>query len=347
MKPERGCAAAIALLFALPAALFAQGFSGKLGQKTTVVLERRLPAAVKLPGNSFSVKTTAERPTDNCQKLAADKLQSTVETALVRYNTALQLNPERPDALISIRVLECNAIAKPEYTTSLMGKTKGQQQQSGTKVTGHLATSYQARTRGGGFIDAQPIDIRYDHEFNNVNQAISETRKILGKIPHPGHKRDDQEEADDPHTLEDVVEILVNRVTSRVAARLVNTDEKIEVYLARGAPFDEANRYAEAARWTKYIEALETMTPLPSPEDDAYRLYNIGVGEEALGYQAEKPADAKSDFEKAVIDYQKAGEANPHERYFIEPVNRIQIALEHFKKLNPPGAAKSKKGTGK
>ena len=63
------------------------------------------------------MKAAAERPTDACQKLAADKLQSTVETALVRYNTALQLNPEKPDALISVRVLDCNADARQEYTT--------------------------------------------------------------------------------------------------------------------------------------------------------------------------------------------------------------------------------------
>ena len=92
---------------------------------------------------------------------------------------------------------------------------------------------------------------------------------------------------------------------------------------------------------------------MPNAEDDAYRLYNIGVGNEALGYKAETPSSAKSYFEKAVIDYRKAGEANPHEKYFIDPVNRIEIALEHYKKLAAPDkkaaapAAAKKKGTGK
>jgi hypothetical protein len=110
--------------------------------------------------------------------------------------------------------------------------------------------------------------------------------------------------------------------------------------------FDEANRFAESGRWSQYVEAMETMSPLPNVEDDSYRLYNIGVGDEALGYKAETPAAAKTDFEKAVIQYRKAGEANPHEKYFIEPVNRIEIALEHYKKLASPAAA-PKKGTGK
>jgi hypothetical protein len=330
----------------------AQGFSGKFGSKTSVVFDRRLPAAVKLPGDSFAVKTTAERPTDTCQKLAADKLQSTVETELVRYNSKLQLNPDKPDTVIAIKVLNCNAVANQEHSTALTGKNKGQQQPSGVKVNGHLVASYQARTRGGGFIDAETVDVKYEHEFNNVNAAISQTKKIIGKIPHPGRKHEEADDAEEPHTMEDVLEILVNRMTERVAARLVNTSERVEVLLARGSPFDEANRYAIAGQWTKSVETLETMMPLANAEDDAYRLYNIGVGNEALGYKAETPSSARKYFEQAVIDYRKAGEANTREKYFIEPVNRIEIALEHYKKLAAPpaaapAAAAPKKGTGK
>jgi hypothetical protein len=310
-----------------------------LGTKTTVVLQRKLPAAVTLHGSSFSVKAAAARPTDPCQKLAVDKLQSTVETALIRYNSQLQLEPAKPDNVISVRVLNCNAVAKAEYSTTLAGKNKGQQQQTGVKVNGDLTVAYRAS------VDAESIDVKYDHDFNNVAAAVSETKKIIGKIPLPGKKHPQEEDADEPHTMEDVVQILVNRMTERVAARLVNTNERVEAYLARGGPFDENNRLAEAGQWTKYVETLETMPPLPNAEDDSYRLYNIGVGDEALGYKAETPAAAKRYFEQAVIQYRKAGESNPHEKYFIEPVNRIEIALEHYRKLAAPAAAK--KGTGK
>ena len=61
-------------------------------------------------------------------------------------------------------------------------------------MTAHRVSSYQARTRGGGFIDAEPVDTRYDHEFNSVNAAISGTKKIIGKIPHPGGRKREGEE---------------------------------------------------------------------------------------------------------------------------------------------------------
>jgi hypothetical protein len=338
----------IGLIVWYPALLPGQGF-GKL--KKTIVLERKLPAAVKLPGNAFDVKVSAEKPQDPCSKLAADKLQSMIETNLIRFNSQLELNPDRPDTLIVLKVLICNAVAKPKYDTLLGGKSKGQQQPSGVKVNGRLQVTYQARTRAGKFVDAEPIDVKYDHEFDQVSSAITETKKILSKIPRPGARRKSDEGEDEPHTMEDVIEILVDRTAQRVAARLVNTSERVEVMLARGA-LDQNNRNADAGQWTKFVEELETMPPLAHLEDDAYRLYNIGVGDEALGYKAESPASAKRYFEQAVMQYRKAGEANPQEKYFIEPVNRIEIALEHYKQLSLPAeppAAKTppKKGKSK
>ncbi len=338
----------IGLIVWYPALLPGQGF-GKL--KKTIVLERKLPAAVELPGNAFDVKVSAEKPQDPCEKLAADKLQSMIETDLIRFDSQLELNSDRPDTLISLKVLICNAVAKPEYNTLLAGKSKGQQQPSGVKVDGHLEVTYKASTRAGRSLDAEHIDVKYDHEFDQVSSAISETKKIIGKIPRPGARHKDEEGEDEPHTMEDVVEILVDRAAQRVAARLVNTNERVEVMLARGA-LDQNNRNAEAGQWTKFVEELETMPPLPRLDDDAYRLYNIGVGDEALGYKADSPASARRYFEQAVIEYRKAGEANPQEKYFIEPVNRIEIALEHYKQLSHPAeppAAKTppKKGKSK
>jgi hypothetical protein len=319
-----------------PVLLSGQGF-GKI--KKTVVLERKLPAAVKLPGDSFAVKATSERPQD---KTSADKLQAMVETTLVRYNSHLQLNPDKPDTEIVLKVLLCDALATPEKTTALTGKNKGQQQVTGVKVNGRLQLTYQARTRAGKFVDAEPIDIKYEHEFNQVTGAIEETKKLLGHMPLVGSKHKEEQETD-PQTTDDVIQILVNQAAQRVAARLVNTDERVEVLLARGA-LDSANRYADAGQWTRFVEELETLSPLPRLEDDAYRLYNIGVGNEALGYKADTPAGAKRYFEQAVVQYRKAGEANPGERNFIEPVNRIEIALEHYKQLTPPAGEAKKDG---
>ena len=302
-----------------PAVLLGQGFGAV---KQSVTLERKLPAAVKLPGNSFNVKATAEAAAgNNCKALAADKLQSIVETDLVRYNNQLTPNPGAPDTVISIRVLNCSAASTPEYGMQF-GKNAGRSQQpTGYRVAADLSVTYEARSGAGGFVDAEPLDVKYNHESNSAKAAIT---GLMGKA--------DQE----PHTPEELVQVLADRMAERIAARLVNTNEKVEVLLGKGGPLDDANRYAVAGQWSKYVETLETMPPFSKPEDDSYRLYNIGVGDEALGYKTETPAAAKKYFEQAVIQYRKAGEANPKEKYFIQPVNRIEVALEHYKILAQP-----------
>jgi len=107
--------------------------------------------------------------------------------------------------------------------------------------------------------------------------------------------------------------------------------------LARGK-LDDTNNLAESKEWTRYVEALETMTPLPTGQD-AYRLYNIGVGYEAEAYLADTPDKARKYLEQAAINYGKAIDARQDEKYFAEPQQRIETAIAHYKKLSDQSAA--------
>jgi hypothetical protein len=277
----------------------------------------------------------------------AEKLQSVIETQLIRYNSELSPSDDKPDATIAVRVLNYNLTQKAESdlaASSLthVGKNSNrspQQQPAANRVTGNLSVTYQARTRAGATIDAEPIEVKFQQVFDSTSETISKTKELFNKIPHPGRKS--AQDDDTPHTMGDVEQLLVNRMAERIAARLVNTNERVSVLLARGK-LDDTNRYADAGQWTEFVENLEMMAPFPSADDDAYRLYNIGVGNEALGYKAESPASARRYFEQAVLFYRKAGDANNKEKYFLEPVNRIEVALEHYKKLAAPPATPAK-----
>jgi len=325
--------ARIAGLITAQATLLAgQGF-GVYPFRKSITLESKLPAAVSLPAGSINVKVSAQNAAYHD---VGSRLQSMIETELVRFDHDLTL-ADAPDTLISASILNFNIpppapVADPYGASIASGsqnnKKGGQQPAQATAVSGTLAFTYQARTRAGRVLDSEPITVKFYEEINTVTK----TKSILKKIENPTGSKDDEA---NPQTLSDVEQILVNRAAARVAARLVNTNETIRIHLARGA-LDGNNRYAEAGQWTQFVETLETMNPLIRPEDDAYRLYNIGVGNEALGYKAETPAQARRYFQQAVIDYRKAGELNPREKYFIEPVNRIELALEHYKKLAAP-----------
>ena len=125
---------------------------------------------------------------------------------------------------------------------------------------------------------------------------------------------------------------MLQKIAFQVAARLVNTDEPVEIYLAKGK-LDDANKLAEAGLWTRDLETLETMTPFPNAQDEAYRLYNIGVANEALAYQTDDHAAAKKFLEEAAINYGKAIDGKPSEKYFLEPQKRIESGIAYYKKL--------------
>jgi hypothetical protein len=91
--------------------------------------------------------------------------------------------------------------------------------------------------------------------------------------------------------------------------------------------------------WTRALENLDTMTPLAQPEDDAYRLYDLGVANEALGYQAEDVTMARKYLQEAAIDYGKAIDSKPAEKYFLQPQTRIDTALVHYKTLGEQAKA--------
>jgi tetratricopeptide (TPR) repeat protein len=135
---------------------------------------------------------------------------------------------------------------------------------------------------------------------------------------------------------------LINDAALQIASRLVNTSETVDVLLARGGSLDQANTLIDQKLWTRALEALETMPPLPQPEDDAYRLYNLGVVNEALGYQAEDVTKARKYLQEAAVDYGKAIDAKPAEKYFLEPQTRIDSALAHYKRLGDLQVASAK-----
>jgi hypothetical protein len=118
-----------------------------------------------------------------------------------------------------------------------------------------------------------------------------------------------------------------------IASLLVNTTEQVPVNLAVGGGLDDADRLMDQKLWTRALEGLSTMPPFPSPDQDAYRLYDLGVVNEALGYSAEDVTKAGRYLQEASIDYSKAIDAKPAEKNFLQPQTRIDTALAHYKTL--------------
>jgi len=319
----------LSLVTALPAQ--AQGF-GKIKKKVT--LHRRLPAAVHLTGTQIQIKTAAR---DARGTQAARELADVLEAELLKYDKRLRMEAAKPDTLVSATI---TSLSVPPPQPATRAGLPGQPAQHVTRVSGQMTLAYQAKDlRTGRVLDSDNLTSKYEAELDETggktDKSITSTLKKPWDKIHGGDKSKDEPDA--PRTTEDIRQALVRRAALQVAARLVETNEAVEVYLARGK-LDEYNRFADGQLWNRMLEPLETMTPLPKKDDDAYRLYNIGVVYEALAYRAEDVKAAKRFFDRAAIHYGKAIDAKPDEKYFVEPQNRIQTAIAHYKKLEERAA---------
>ena len=335
-------ALAVSLLFAGPSLLCSQSFSGGIAglggmMKSTAKIHRKLPAVFVLPGNEVSVKVTASAPGSNT---LPTNLSPLLETTLQHYDTHIVIENAKPQVLISCVITgyvppRIQNLVHPGTAAgkNIFGKQQAAQPgQPYTKVNGELTVSYRAQDlKSRRTLDAAVLETKINAEYEaNSNSKLSSIKIPFGKKdPTTSGKEADPA----PASTEEVNERLLKAIAKDVARRVVNTDETIEVLLAKGK-LEPAAKLAQSGLWSRMLEQLESMTPFEKPEDDAYRLYDLGVAYEAMGYSAPDPKQGFKFFEQAAIDYGKALDANPGEKYFREPQNRIQTALLITKTLS-------------
>jgi len=327
--------AAVLAVAAVALPVQAQNFG--MMMKTRVTLQRRLPALVQLPGKTIRVRVTSAH--QNTDVISTD-LQSQLTTELLKNDRTLQEDENNPAVTISCQI---TSYAHPEPTvtqrnvptTSATGKTT-MQPASFTRITGSLNVAFQVKTSGGRAVASDNVAVNYDQEFNAAGDNTS--HGILGAMGSSLHRlkgskgTDAQENG--PPTEPELRAKLLTMAVQKMAAQIVNTDETIEVFLAKkSGPIDEGDKQAEAGLWQRALETYETAKPMSKKEDDAYRLYNIGVANEALGYAAEDSKSAMKFLDEAAINYGKAVDDKPSEKYFLEPQKRIETAIAHYRKL--------------
>jgi hypothetical protein len=325
LLPVRLVAATSLLLLPLAGTGFAQGFGSS---KKRVTLHRKLPPTAHLNGSAVNVQVTGH----NIQSDVTADLRNMLEAELLKNDHRLRADDKHPDSVISCSITEyVPPTAQTSTHSTYVPGSKKQGQETVTRYSGILKLAYTAKdAHSGRTLDSANITAKYDDEYNqygSTNKSITDNLSTgWNKLKHGKFT------PDKPPTAGELRDILFSDAVSQITARLVNTEEPVEVLLARGK-LDDADKLAEAGLWPRNLEALETMSPFPNKEDDAYRLYNIGVAYEALAYGAEEPKTAQKYLQEAAINYGKAIDDKPGEKYFMEPQKRIDTAIAHYKTL--------------
>lgn len=300
--------------------------------KTRVTLQRKLPALIPVQGDSIRVRVTAHGEATN---LAQD-LQSQLLTELLKNDSKLREDDANPATTVTVEITDVGKIERTvtQQPNVLAGKN-GPKTTPNLRVTASLAVAFQAKARDGHSEGSNNVTVNYDQTFDSSGNNAS--HGVLGSLNSGWHKIKGGTSAngdDQPPTDAELRTRLEGMAVHQMASQIVNTDETIEVFLAKNkGAIDEGDKAAEAGLWQRALETFETAPPLSKREDDAYRLYNIGVANEALGYAASDSKSAMKFLDEAAINYGKAVDAKPAEKYFLEPQKRIDTALAHYRRL--------------
>ena len=329
MRQYRYVFATIAGTFALfNLSLHAQSFGAS---KTKVTLQRKLPATAHLNGTTFKVRASGH----DTQRDLAHNLEALLETELLKDDPHLRQDESNPSTIITCEITEFSH-PQPTVTTrpSLAVTKNAPKTATYTRITGNLTVAFQAKTAGGQVLTSDNVTAKYDEEFdsagNNSSHGVKGTVTDTWKRLKGGASSEDL----NPPTDAELQSKLVTDAVHQIAEHLVNTNEVLEVYLAKSkGSLDEGDKSAEAGLWQRALETFETAPPSPKPDEDAYRLYDIGVAYEALAYGAEDEKTAMKFLDEAAINYGKAIDAKPGEKYFLEPQKRIETAIAHYKEF--------------
>ena len=133
------------------------------------------------------------------------------------------------------------------------------------------------------------VTAKYDEEFDS--SGTDSSHGIMGSMTGSLKRVTGQGSSEqlNPPTDAELRSRLMEEVVNQIASHVVNTDEKVDVFLAKqkGA-LEDGDKEAVAGLWERALETFETAPPLTKPDDEAYRLYNIGVAYEAFGLQSRR-----------------------------------------------------------
>src|ERR1700733_4545562 len=212
--------------------------------KEKVLLQRKLPALAHLSGKTIKVKVTSHKE----DAAFASDFGAQLETELLKNDPRLTTTENNPSAIILCQITDYShppPIATTQQALSI--SKKGTKTEPATRIPGTLSVAFQAKTAGGQTLISDYVTPKYDRTFDNSGNNI--TNEIKNSVTG-GWKRltgGGSSEDVNPPTDAELRSRLINDVVRQIASHVVNTNETLEVFLARNkGPLEEGDKDAMA-----------------------------------------------------------------------------------------------------
>jgi hypothetical protein len=314
----------IGVLVALAAPADAQFRRGLLAEAREVTL-----FPVEAPGMLLPSNATVEVIVRNASAAPArivDRIQDLLARQLTDNDSRLRLAEQKGDLVLTATLTE--------FTQSRRDSTKyvSERRQVGTR---------QVREKDGR-IRTEPV---YEYGRNrpsvvisgNAGMRIEVRRRTGGSALADENARFAVSEEhvldQNPPTREDIEDRMIDNVVRRAAGRVTPGREPVRVLLARSDDVDRLNEMALDRKWSAWEAALLTVKPHRDRKRDSYRLHNLGIAQEAQGYEADAVEDALNHLGRAQDLVAQASAQNPEEKYISESATRITRSVTSYRQV--------------
>ena len=129
-----------------------------------------------------------------------------------------------------------------------------------------------------------------------------------------------------------VYQSLAEQTVGYISARFVSSREWVKVLLPKGK-LKSASELFKQGLLDQSLDVLNATQAFKNSKDDAYRLYSLGVADEAKAFTFDDPVLTKQYLEQAISRYKQATQLKPKEDNFWEPLHRAEMSLYEYQSL--------------
>lgn len=283
-------------------------------------LKRKKPPKVYMMGDAIHIEVRAVGIQDAPYER---QLESMLESSLLGADPRLRTEARNPDTVVSCQITRADSKEGTETRTVKERKKVGQKWDAKKQayVDDYAVVDVQKRFK---IVDAA---VYVSYQVKDTRQkATLDADNIFGSF------KKEYEEGESSLSAKDLQQLMLRQIVEKITPRLVPTYEELEILLPVG-DWKQASRLGQEGLWGRMRDAYEKTDPKNDSERDSYRYFGIGLAYEALAYQAESVQQTMKLLQDATINYSKAIEMNPKEKYFLSPQKRIDDAVAQYRKL--------------
>lgn len=311
----------LAFVVALPiqsAPAFAQGFGARRAKM--ILYPKQAPRVFPL-GTNFSVKvsTNALIRYDYLRQI-----KEGLEKSLPSFDRRFKLVASRPETIISCAISELTAFSQYETHYRAVQGTIGTHRE--VDAAGNSTTVPDT----GTVLEPFTLTVLEGHLTATYETKDATTGRILDADTLTVDFRDGYD-AKAPATTT-LYQALIKNFVMLVTSRFVIDFQTVAVSLPKGK-LKHASELLQNGMWNSALEDLQATPALKKAEDEAYRLYALGLAYEGLAYETPFLRPTRDYLEQAGSYYGLAKQKNPGEIDFQSSVSRVQDLLASYRKI--------------